>query len=204
LECEICFFFGQLQIALEDTFGALEGFAGAELFGEFGVGTFEASHLDFSADEETDGGDEANFALAVGVRLAVLQIDDADEFVAAENRDGEESFETVFGQLVEGLKARVFERVTGDGDGTFVFGNPAGDSAADLELQAVDDFRVGIFRGTEDEFVVLEYVEKTGIKFCDDGNEIEYFCQEFVQRVGGGDATADLVKQINFTAFLLQ
>jgi hypothetical protein len=63
---------------------------------------------------------------------------------------------------------------------------------------------VEILRRTEDEFVVLEYVEKTGIKFCDDGNEVEYFCQEFMQRVRGGDAAADLVKQINFTTFLLQ
>ena len=70
----------------------------------------------------------------------MLQIDDADEFVAAEHGDGEEGFEAVFGQFVEGLKARVFEGVTGDGDRTFVFGHPTGDSAADLELQAIDNF----------------------------------------------------------------
>jgi hypothetical protein len=85
-----------------------------------------------------------------------------------------------------------------------VLGHPAGDSAADLELQAINGFGVGIFRRAEDEFVVLEYVEKTGIKFCDDGDEVEHFCEELVQRVGGGDAAADFVKQINFTAFLLQ
>ena len=82
LECEISFFFAELEIALEDSLGAFHGFARVELFGEFGVGAFEACEFNFGTDEKADSGDEANFTLTVDVRLSSLKIDDADQFVA--------------------------------------------------------------------------------------------------------------------------
>ena len=50
LEGKVGVFFADLEIALEDAFGALHGFARVELFGEFGVCAFEASEFDFRAD----------------------------------------------------------------------------------------------------------------------------------------------------------
>ena len=43
------------------------------------LASFEARHLDFGADQKAYGGDQSNFAAAVHVMIAMLQVDDADE-----------------------------------------------------------------------------------------------------------------------------
>jgi hypothetical protein len=78
------------------------------------------------------------------VRLAVLEIDDADEFAAAEHGDGKECFEAILGQFVEGLKTEILEGIAADGDGTFMLGHPSDNAATNLELGAIDDFRVRV------------------------------------------------------------
>ena len=82
LEREIGFFFAELEVALEDSLGAFHGFARVELFGQFGVGAFEAREFNFGTDEKADRGDEANLTLTVDVRLSALEIDNANQFVA--------------------------------------------------------------------------------------------------------------------------
>jgi len=188
----------------EDLGGGI-GFAGVGLlFGKFGLGAFEAGEFDFGADEEADGGDKANFALAVDVRLSSLEIDDADEFAAAENGNGEECFVAIFGEFAEGAEARVLVGVIADGDGNFMLGDPAGDAAADLELEAIDNFGVRIFGGTKDEFVVLEDIDEAGVEFGDDGDEVDDLAEDFVKRIGGGEAAADFVEKIDFASIAVE
>ncbi len=204
LEREVGFFFAELEIALQDALGAFHGFAGVELLGKFGVGAFEAGEFDFGTDEEADGGDEADFTLAIDVRLAALEIDDADEFVAAENGNGEEGLEAVLGKFAEREEAGILVGVAADGNGHFVFGDPASDAVADLELEAIDDFGVGIFGRAKDEFVFFENVDEAGIEFGDDGDEVNHFAKDFVERIGGGEAAADFVKEIDLTGVAVE
>jgi hypothetical protein len=145
LEHKVSLLFAQAQIALEDAFAALDDFAGLELLAEVRIFVFEAGHFDFGADQEADGGDELNFGVGVGVGLAVLQVDDANDFVAAEDGHREKGFVTVFGQLVEALETGIVRRVGGYSYGLAVFGDPAGDSLPHLHFEAVDDFRMGVF-----------------------------------------------------------
>src|SRR6202034_682667 len=65
LESEIGLLLVHSQVALQDTFRALDDFASLQLFGEGGVSLFEPSHFNFRSDEKTDGGDHANLASAV-------------------------------------------------------------------------------------------------------------------------------------------
>jgi hypothetical protein len=54
----------------------------------------------------------------------------------------------------------------------------------------------------QNEFVVLQNVHKTGIKFRHCGDKFHYSSQNFMKRISRGDAAADLVKQIDFAAFV--
>ena len=150
LERQVGVLFGGVHVALQDAFGAFEELAGFQALRELGVGGLQARHFDFRADQEADCGDEADVALAVDVGADVLQVDDADETAAAEQRDGEEGLVGIFGQLIEELEARIFGGIARDGYGSAMFGDPAGDALADAELEAVENFLVGIFGGAQD------------------------------------------------------
>ena len=104
LQHQVRFFFGDTKIALEDSLSALNNFARLEFFRKLRIFFFETSHLDFGTNQKSDGGDQLDFGFGVHVRLAVLQVDDSHEFVAAKNRYGKKRFIAIFGQFVERLK----------------------------------------------------------------------------------------------------
>jgi len=85
----------------------------------------------------------------------VLHVDDSDGASAAEERDGEKGFVTVFGKLVEELEARILGSIARDGYWFEVLGNPSGDTLADLEFKAVENFGVGILGSAEHKFFVF-------------------------------------------------
>jgi len=139
-----------------------------------GVFALEARHFDFRADQESDGGDELDLAFGVDVRLAVLHVDDSDGASAAEERDGEKGFVTVFGKLVEELEARILGSIARDGYWFEVLGNPSGDTLADLELKAVENFGVGILGSAEHKFLVFQHVNEARIALDQCGGELDY------------------------------
>jgi hypothetical protein len=161
------------------------------------LGSLETREFDFGAYEKADSRQEANFALAVNVRLATLKIDDADQFAAAENGNGEEGFVAILGEVAKGAKARVLVSIAADGHGNFVFGDPAGDAVANLEFKAIDDGGVGIFGGAEHELGAFENVDKAGIEFGDDGDEVDDFAENFMEWIGSGETAADFVKELD-------
>jgi hypothetical protein len=132
------------------------------------------------------------------VRLAVLHVDDADGTSAAEERDGEKSFVAIFGKFVEELEARVLGSVAGDGYRLEVLGDPPGDALADLELETVEHFGVGVLGGTEHQFPVFQDIDEAGIAPDQSGGELNDTIQDFVERVSGGHAAAEFVKEIYF------
>jgi hypothetical protein len=163
-----------------------------------GVLALKTSHFDFGPNEESYGGDELDLAFGVDVMLAVLYIDDADGASAAEERDGEKGFVAVFREFVEELEARVLGSVTGNGHRFEMLGDPSGNALADLELETVEDFGVGVLGGSEDEFFVFQHVDKAGITLHEGGGELNDAVQDFMERIGGGHAAAEFVKEINF------
>jgi hypothetical protein len=95
-------------------------------------------------------------------------------------------------------------RVARDSYGLEVLGDPSGDALADLELEAVEDFGVGILGGAEDEFFVFQDVNEAGITLDQCGGELNDTVQDFVERVGGGHTAAEFVKEIYFNALTHQ
>lgn len=196
LESQVGALFGRAQVALQDSFGAFEEFAGLEALGELRVGGFQARHFDFGADEEADGGDQLDVALLVNVRADVLQVDDADKPAAAEQRNGEERLVGILRQLIEELEARIFRGVARDGDGGAVFGHPSRDALADPQFQAVHYFLMGIFGSAQDEFFLFLHVDEAGIALHQGDGEFQHACQDFVERVlrGSCDAATETVQ----------
>jgi len=136
--------------------------------------------------------------------LAVLHVDDSDGASAAEERDGEKGFVTVFGKLVEELEARILGSIARDGYWFEVLGNPSGDTLADLELKAVENFGVGILGSAEHKFLVFQHVNEARIALDQGGGELNDAIQDFVERVGSGHAAAEFVKEIYFQALTHQ
>jgi len=198
LEGEVGLLLGEAEVALQDAFGALHEFAGFELLGEVGIFAFEAGHLDFGADEKSYGGDELNLAFRIDVRLPVLHVDDAHGTSAAEERDGKKSFVTVFREFVEELEARILGGVAGDGYRLKVLGDPSGDALANLKLETVEDFGVGVFGGAEDKFLVFQNIDEAGIALDECGGELDDAAQDLMERVGGCHAAAEFMKEIYF------
>jgi hypothetical protein len=86
--------------------------------------------------------------------------------------------------------------VARDGYGFEVLGDPSSDALAEMELEAVEDFGVGILGRAEDEFFVFEHIDEAGITLDKGGGEFYDTVQDFVERVGGGHAAAEFVKEI--------
>jgi hypothetical protein len=204
LEHEVGLLFAETEVALEDAFAALDDLARFEFFGEVGVFVFEAGHFDFSADQETDGGDQLNLGVTVGMGLAVLQVDDAHDLVAADDGHGEKGFVTVFRQFVEALETGIVRGIRSYGYGLTVFGDPSGDALPHLHFEAVDDFGMGVFGGAQHQIFAFEDVDEAGIAFYDGGDEIDDAFEDFVKGIGGGHAAADLMEKIDRRIFDVQ
>ena len=145
LQRKVRIFLGHAQIALQDPLGALDDFAGLKALGELEIFAFQASTLDFGADQKTDRRHEANFARRVAVRGAALQVDDADQLPATHQRHRQKGLETILRQLVEPLKARVLIGALRDGDRFAMASHPARNAVPHFELQAIHHFGMGIF-----------------------------------------------------------
>src|SRR5580765_3369766 len=172
-EGQIGLFFAQAGLPLQDALGAFDDFAGFELFGQLRAFFFEAGHFDFGADEKADGGDEADFAFVVGVRLAILQIDDAHRAAAAQQRNRQEGFVAVFGEFIEELEALILKGVARDGHGLMVFGDPSGNSLPQAQREMADFVGMRILGGAQDEFVFFKHEDEAGVEASHGGGKID-------------------------------
>lgn len=79
------FIFAEGEIALEDALGAVDGLSRLKPVGQLRVLRFQTGTLDLSSDKIAQRGKQAHFVRAVLVREPVLQIDNADDPVCADD-----------------------------------------------------------------------------------------------------------------------
>ena len=124
LEREIGFVFVHGEIALQDSLRAVDEAARFGQLRELRFFGFQERPLNFGTNQETDYGEETDFALAVKVRLAVLQIYDSHQTVAGQHRHGEQRLITILGEIVERLKAGIEPGAVRYSNGLPIFRHP--------------------------------------------------------------------------------
>ena len=129
--------------------------------------------------------------------LAVLQVDYTHDAAAAHQWHRQERFVTVFGQLVEKLKARIVRGLLGNGNRLAMFRYPSCNALSDAKFQPVDNFRMRILRGTKDKFVALKDVDQAGVALDQRRSEFNHAVQNFVKSVRAAKSDADFVKYVN-------
>jgi len=90
LQRDVGFRFAQLQIPLQDSFGALDDLAGLPLFRKLGILVLERPISTSAPAKKSACGNQVDFALAVVVRLSVLQVYDSDQLVPQWHGHGQE------------------------------------------------------------------------------------------------------------------
>src|SRR5258708_2856961 len=135
------------------------------------------------------------------VGVTMLQVDYADKLAPAEDRHGQKRLITIFWQLVKRSKARIRGGIPRKRYRLLVFRYPARDYLAHAQPQPANFVRVGILGGVQDQSVGFEQIDKARIALHDRGDEFDHARQYRVERIGGSNATTDLVQKINSTAF---
>src|ERR1700687_3298004 len=72
LNREISLFLGHFEFALEYPFRALDQLARFQFLGEMQIFAFQPGHLDFRADQKSDGRYQIDFTLRILVRVTIL------------------------------------------------------------------------------------------------------------------------------------
>ena len=201
LDGQVRLLFVQPEIALQDSFRAFNHLARLQLLGERRVHFLEARKFDFRSDQESDGGDDANFAAAVDVVMAMLQVQHTDHASSAHQRNGEKRFVTVFWKFVKKLKPGIVRGSFGDCNRFAMLGDPSRNSLPYAELQAIDYFRMRVFGCAKDQFVAFEHVDKAGITLYKGSGKFNNASKNLMKAIGGVQADGDFMKDINMRVF---
>src|SRR5687767_3170928 len=182
------------EIALQDSLRALDQLPRLETLRQLRVLTLQTRQLDFGADQEPNRRDQLNLRPAVLVREAMLEIDHRDQAAAAEHGDRQKGLVVILGQLVEHLEARILEGMATHHHRLPVLRDPAGDALAHPQLEAIDEVPARLLRGAEDQLIVFEHVDETGIALHDAGHDVHHAVEHRFQRLRRGEPAADLVE----------
>ena len=77
-----------------------------------------------------------------------------------------------------------------------MFGYPARDPLPHLQFEAIDGFRMGILRGAQHEFIILQHVDKTGIAPHHRSRKIHDFGEHLLERRRGATFRGALQRDI--------
>ena len=87
------------------------------------------------------------------MRVAVVNVDDADEFAGIHQRNGKKGLVGIFLQGTEALEARVLRGVLAERDHGVVYGDPTRDAFAHLQSDLADFRVVRKLRGAQNDLV---------------------------------------------------
>ena len=116
---------------------------------------------------------------------------------AAHQGHGEKRLVAVLRQLVEKLKPRIVRRFFRNGYGLAMLRHPSRNALPDAQFQAVDHFRMGILRSSQNEFVAFHDVDEAGVALDQRSSKFDNAAQNVVKSVRRTQAFADFVEYIN-------
>ena len=173
LQGQVGLLFAETKVALQNAFCPLDELARLELTKQVRIHFLEAGQFDLGSDQKTDGGDQAHLAPFIDVRETMLEIDDAYDAASTHHRHGKESLVTVFWQFVEEAETGVERGLFRNRNRFVVLGDPAGDTFADAEFQAIDHFGMRIAGGAENKVLSFEHINEAGVALHQCGSEVD-------------------------------
>ena len=93
----------------------------------------------------------------------MLQVDDPDNPCGAHDGGTQHGLKGIFGKMLEGDEAGIFRGFGGDGHRFAVLGHPADDALPEADIERVDEVRVWIARGAQDELILFKRVDEAGV-----------------------------------------
>lgn len=190
---------------MQDAFRALDDFAGFEfaagflgLFVEAVVFFHQLGAGDGVTHLLTDEAEERYFFRGVIARLAVVDIDDADDVSAADERNGQERFIGVFNQGAETFKAVVGKSIPRQSHHGLMFGHPTGDSLTDLHAERAQFRGVRELGGAEHDFsgVGFDQINEACVASRYLNREPKNFPEHLIKAQLGANNRADAVEKI--------
>jgi alpha-beta hydrolase superfamily lysophospholipase len=197
LQHELSLFFVDLQIAPQNVFSAFNRLPRLRKLERFRALGLQPHRFNLGPHEETDRRDQMNFAPAVRMGLAVLHVDDSDEFVAAKHRHRQKRLVPVLRQIMKQLKSRIERGAAGDRHRFFMLADPASDALPHPKLQTIHHVRMRILRRPQDEFASFKDVDETRIALHYGRNNSHDQLEHRGKRIGGGDALPNLMQHID-------
>src|SRR5258708_36513754 len=113
---------------------------------------------------------------------AVQKVNDTNDASAAQERNREERFKTIFGQFVEKLKSRVAARILRHDDRLPMFGDPARNTLSQLQLQTPNRFRMGVLGSPQYEFISLQDVDEARVAPHHRRGKLDHVFQDVTKR----------------------
>ena len=155
-----------------------------------------------------DGSEELHLAPGVGVRLAVLHIDNADDAIADHYGDGKKRLVGVFRKVAKELEAWILKRPSRNGEQTPLPRHPAGQSFSQLEPNEPAVTATGLIGRAQDQLVTVEQVKQARVAahvLGDQGNNIlKNVLETHLSRHHTADALKEAKLLLCLLEFLLQ
>src|ERR1700730_12734143 len=134
------------------------------------------------------------------MRRDVLEVDDAHDPSAAQQRDRQEGFEAILGQFVEEPKTPVQCGILGNHNRLLMLGGPTRNALPDLQLQLTYGFRMGVLRGPQHQLVSFQEVHEARVTLDHGGGKINDLVQYVVKWDLPGHSTGDAMQKNHVSA----
>ena len=148
-----------------------------------------------AADQFAYGGEQLHFAAGVLVGLAMLDVDDADDLIAGDDRNREERFVGVFGERAKKLEAGIAIAFPGNGEQAAFPRDPAGEALIQSQADLADFGGVRVVGGAQDELVAVEQVDQARIALHEFDDQVHDALQDVLQAEVAHHEAADLLNQ---------
>src|SRR5580704_1496787 len=123
----------------------------------------------------------------------MLQIYHSYHFARAQNRRAENRLKVILRQVAEDHEPRIIPCTGSNRHRLAMFSYPSRDALSDLNAKMFDEVCMGIFRRPQDEFLLLQYIDKAGVTRNDCRDEIDDAAQDNMEGVSPGKPAAYLV-----------
>jgi len=124
-----------------------------------------------------------HFDIGAGVdaRIAVLNVDDADDVVLRYDGRREKRLEAILRKFLKELEARIAIGFARDRQQAPLASDPPGQTFTDAEPHLAEILTIRVARGAQDELIVLDEIDQAGVAGQKILNQVDDFLQHIIE-----------------------